>query len=308
MVEIVKILYDERNKVGWIYVNIVISDIRMKGVLLMRKYVVILWVILLLLTFPLGNAMAAQAITVTLNGERLNFDVSPELESGRVLVPLRAIFEALDANVEWDGTTGTVTVIRGSDTVKLTVGEKTAYKSGAPVELDVPAKVVNGRTLGPVRFVSETLGAEVDWDAQGRVVRINQRKDLANAYSLVLDTLLSLDHGWDKDMKYISVEVKSLHGFTDTYIPVIVENLKKHKVTVIQLPLDELVKQGLADQKGVLDGILLQIQEATLTADNKLTVSGKAIKSAKQSIGTTIELQKKNGVWEVSNITITNES
>lgn len=136
----------------------------------------------------------------------------------------------------------------------------------------------------------------------------NQGKDLANAYSLVLDTLLSLDHGWDKDMKYISVEVKSLHGFTDTYIPVIVENLKKHKVTVIQLPLDELVKQGLADQKGVLDGILLQIQEATLTADNKLTVSGKAIKSAKQSIGTTIELQKKNGVWEVSNITITNES
>jgi len=137
----------------------------------------------------------------------------------------------------------------------------------------------------------------------------NQGKDLANAYSLVLDTLLSLDHGWDKDMKYISVEVKSERGFTDTYIPVIVENLKKHhKVTVIQLPLDELVKQGLANKKGVLDGILLQIQEATLTEDNKLTVFGKAIKSAKQSIGTTIELQKKNDVWEVSNTIITTES
>jgi len=136
----------------------------------------------------------------------------------------------------------------------------------------------------------------------------NQGKDLVNAYGLALDTLLSLDHGWDNDIKYISVELNSAQGLTDTNIPVIVENLKKHKVAVLQLPLDELVKQGLADQRGVLDGILLQIQEATLTDDNKLTVSGKAIKSAKQSIGTTIELQKKNNVWEVSNTTITTES
>lgn len=126
----------------------------------------------LILSFPLGNAIAAQAITVTLDGEKLNFDVSPVLENGRVLVPFRAIFESMGAYVDWDGATGTVTAIRGSDTVKLTVGKKTAYKNNASVELDVPAKVVNGRTLGPVRFVSEALGGVVNWKGENKSVNI----------------------------------------------------------------------------------------------------------------------------------------
>jgi len=110
--------------------------------------------------------MAAQPITVTLNGEQLHFDVPPVLENGRVLVPLRVIFESLGATVDWDGATSTVTATQGSNTVKLTIGKSTAYKNGATVELDVPAKVVKGRTLVPVRFISEAMGANVRWDAE----------------------------------------------------------------------------------------------------------------------------------------------
>jgi hypothetical protein len=110
--------------------------------------------------------MAANPIDVTLNGEHLQFDVPPVLENGRVLVPLRAIFESLGATVDWDGTTSTVTAIKGNDTVKLTIGKKMAYRNNVSVELDVPAKVVNGRTLVPVRFVSEALKERVYWFAE----------------------------------------------------------------------------------------------------------------------------------------------
>jgi hypothetical protein len=145
----------------------------LREVLSMRKK----WLLSLLLGVLLiaglpSSVMAAQPITVTLNGEQLHFDVLPILENSRVLVPLRAIFEALGATVDWNGTTGTVTAAKGSGTVKLTVGKNVAYKDGSRVELDVPAKVVKGRTLVPVRFVSEALGERVYWIAETRTVLI----------------------------------------------------------------------------------------------------------------------------------------
>lgn len=141
---------------------------------MLRKWLLSLLLGVLLIASLPNSVIAAQPITVTLNGEQLHFDVPPVLENGRVLLPLRAIFEALDATVNWDGATNTVTATKGNDTVKLTVGKKTAYKNGASVELDVPAKVVKGRTLVPVRFISEALGATVQWDSESRKVIVYQ--------------------------------------------------------------------------------------------------------------------------------------
>lgn len=110
--------------------------------------------------------------TVSLDGRLLSFDVPPTIEQGRVLVPMRAIFEALGAEVAWDSATLTVTATKGQTRVQLTIGAKTAYKNDTPVTLDVPAKIVEGRTLVPLRFVSESLGAEVNWDAKTQAVTI----------------------------------------------------------------------------------------------------------------------------------------
>jgi hypothetical protein len=93
-------------------------------------------------------------------------------------VPLRVIFENLGATVDWDGVTSTVTATQGSNILKLTIGKSIAYKNGATVELDVPAKVINGRTLVPVRFVSEAMGANVRWDAEKDEVIIAYLKGL----------------------------------------------------------------------------------------------------------------------------------
>ena len=135
-----------------------------------------------------------------------------------------------------------------------------------------------------------------------------EEQELTKAYSLALDTLLSLDHGWDKDMEYISIDLENVQGVAESGLTVITDNLEKNNVEVHQLSLNELEDQGLANDKGVLDGVLLRIDEAKLTADKKLTVKGKITKSAKQSLGATIELQQNNGVWEVRKTTITTES
>ena len=102
--------------------------------------------------------------TVFYNGEKIKFDQIPVIENGRTLVPLRAIFEKIGANVEWNGDTQTVTATKDDITVSLTINNTTANKNGEALTLDVPAKIINGRTLVPVRFISDCFGVNVDWD------------------------------------------------------------------------------------------------------------------------------------------------
>jgi competence protein ComEC len=118
-----------------------------------------------------ATTAAADDISVSVDGKKLFFDVPPIIENDRTLVPLRVIFEALGAGVEWDGATQTVKAEKDGTIIKLIIGGK-AYVNDQPVELDVPAKIVNDRTLVPLRFVSQALGASVDWDGATRSVTI----------------------------------------------------------------------------------------------------------------------------------------
>lgn len=105
----------------------------------------------------------ASTVHVLINEERQVYDQSPIIEKGRTLVPLRGIFETLGATVEWNQKEQKVTAKREGKTVELIIGEKVAKVGNANITLDVPAKVMNGRTLVPLRFVSEALGSTVQW-------------------------------------------------------------------------------------------------------------------------------------------------
>lgn len=105
----------------------------------------------------------AGAVDLYVDTALINTDVPPQVVDGRTLVPVRAIFEALDATVEWDGETQTVTGQRGDTTVIMKLGSTTAYVNGEERILDVPAQAVDGRTLVPARFISEALGCDVTW-------------------------------------------------------------------------------------------------------------------------------------------------
>ena len=111
---------------------------------------------------------------ITTNGTAKELDVPAQLIDNRTMVPLRAIFEALGASVEWDGETKTVTSVKDDTTVKLTVGENKLTVNGTEKALDVPGQIVENRTLVPVRAISEAFGCEVGWDAETRTVTITK--------------------------------------------------------------------------------------------------------------------------------------
>ncbi len=102
--------------------------------------------------------------TVFYDDEKIEFDQIPVIENGRTLVPLRAIFEKIGAEVDWNEADKTVTAQKDDTQISLTIDNTTAVKNGEKIELDVPAKIVNGRTLVPVRFVADCFGVDVDWD------------------------------------------------------------------------------------------------------------------------------------------------
>jgi len=130
-------------------------------------------VLTLALTFAPATAFA-QEITVLVNGTAVTFDQPPIIEDGRTLVPLRAIFEALGATVEWDQSTQTVTAVKGDITIILKIGDSFLTKNGERVALDVPAKIVGSRTLVPARAVAESFGADVQWNQAARTVTITE--------------------------------------------------------------------------------------------------------------------------------------
>lgn len=117
---------------------------------------------------------AIAMLIVLLNGSVVPFQgVQPVKEQGRVLVPLRGVFEAMGAFVSYSQSTHTVTAVRGERRVELQVGANYAVVNGQRVALDVPAKTRTGRVLVPLRFVAQSLGAKVFWDAPENTVRIN---------------------------------------------------------------------------------------------------------------------------------------
>ena len=128
---------------------------------------------ILLACLMLTMVCFAADITVTLDGEVVDCESygSPAtIVEGRTLVPLRAIFEALGATVEWDQVTRTVTSEMGGTTIQLTVGSDTLYKNDEPVTLDVPGQIINDRTMVPARAIAEAYGVGVEWDAATRTV------------------------------------------------------------------------------------------------------------------------------------------
>ncbi len=125
----------------------------------------------------LTDSSVNSGIHVYYNGKRISFHSyaqNPEILDGRTLVPLRSIFEAMGADVEWDGATSTAIAKRGNVEVKITIGASEIYKNGKAIPVDVPAMLLNSRTMVPARVIAEAFGADVDWNGNGRVVLITE--------------------------------------------------------------------------------------------------------------------------------------
>ncbi|QSZ28189.1 hypothetical protein ACETAC_04905 [Aceticella autotrophica] len=135
----------------------------------MKRKICFLMIFVLLMTlfpaFGLADTAKSQETQVYLNGIKINTgDVSPFIENGRTMVPVRLFSENLGADVKWDDAAQTVT-IQGQDvSVKLTIGKNEAVVNGKNKILDVAPVVLSGRTIVPLRFIVEAFGADVKWD------------------------------------------------------------------------------------------------------------------------------------------------
>ena len=126
------------------------------------------------------SATNPNPLIVYINGTKQSYDQPPVLEDGRTLVPLRGIFESLGATVQWDQQKQLVTANRSGTKIQLKIGSKAPTVNGKIMPIDVPAKVKNGRTLVPLRFVGEALGATVHYDAANRTIKITSSVNTAS--------------------------------------------------------------------------------------------------------------------------------
>lgn len=134
------------------------------------------FIILLFFCFLIGlasnNVSAASSVQIYINGEKQSFSNQALIENGTTLVPLRGIFEELGATVTFNQSNQTIDAFRELTNVKLKIGSKNAEVNGTKVTLSVPSQVKNGTTLVPLRFISESLGANVQWDQKNQKVTI----------------------------------------------------------------------------------------------------------------------------------------
>ncbi|MCD8157909.1 MAG: copper amine oxidase N-terminal domain-containing protein [Clostridiales bacterium] len=112
-------------------------------------------------------------ISVYINGNLISFAQAPYIENGTTMVPMRAIFEELGAEVDYNGETKTITAVKGEKTIILTVGSKDAYVNGSVFTLQNSPVILEGTTMIPLRFVAEALDTEINWNESTKTIDIN---------------------------------------------------------------------------------------------------------------------------------------
>ncbi|HWL26523.1 MAG TPA: copper amine oxidase N-terminal domain-containing protein [Ureibacillus sp.] len=148
-----------------------------------KRLQIISMIAVFMMTFFLGSQMdSANAatskvqeiknVTVVINGEKVTFKDPIIIKSDRILLPMRAFYEAIGANVSWNSTTRIAKAILNGQTIDLTINSKTAVVNGNKIAMSVPALAHKDRTYVPLRFVSENFNGVVSWDQKAKRVDI----------------------------------------------------------------------------------------------------------------------------------------
>lgn len=122
---------------------------------------------------PVPHAIKDE-INVMLNGEYHYFDYKPVMINDRVLLPVRRVYEMFDMEVNWEEETRTAICEKGSNKVEITADSYKAYVNGEERLLDVAATISESAMYVPIRFIAESLGAEVSWEDSTQTVIINK--------------------------------------------------------------------------------------------------------------------------------------
>ncbi len=175
-------------------------------------------------------AASTSGISVLVGDNLVSFaNANPEAKNGRVFVPVRAIFEALGAQVSYDNATNIAAVVKGDTTVKMAPGEKTiaVTKGGSTqsIEMDVASYVLNNSLMVPVRFAAQAFGCKVGWDSVNQtaiILDVNGLLSNSDAQYTLMDKYLAYSNKFSTSYAIsgtfkISVEINN----DGTMIPVV---------------------------------------------------------------------------------------
>lgn len=135
-----------------------------------------------LLGFTLSSILVITAVNsayasigIKINNQVLNTDVEPQIVNGRTMVPVRAIFEGVGADVDWNPSSKTITGKKDKTTIVMQIGDNIMTINNKAVEMDSAAMIIDERTYAPARYVAEAFGYEVNWNSELKEVSINDK-------------------------------------------------------------------------------------------------------------------------------------
>lgn len=209
----------------------------------------------------------ASGITVEIDGEAQALEVEPKIINGRTMVPVRAVFEALGAEVFWEPESRTVSAIKGDRQVLMTVGCDRLSANGLIMPMDVSPQIVDNRTFIPARFAAESMGASVSWDAESRTVGI--RTDLApdvRYYRLYNEGSYSVlcPDGWNIDISYANIVFMDNQG----------DKTHSQGLGIVSLSGSDLVNDSFSDTVSAKYDYLTSDCGAELSEFKNTTVNG----------------------------------
>lgn len=192
-----------------------------------RSLALLLAIVAILSAFSFCAFATDEQISVYVEGELLNFDVPPQMINDRTMVPMRTIFEALHASVDWDDGTQTITATKGDTKIIMQINNKTVVKNTERIHLDVAPVVIDDRALVPVRAVAESLGVTVFWHGDISSVSIYQDdKEMQyvwlynlNGEQVKIEAILSNAYksiGWSDDMQKVTTKMYAPDGTTQS--------------------------------------------------------------------------------------------
>ena len=297
----------------------------------MKKTLAIILVIAVLATLYVGSSVLADDnITVEIDGKTIAFDVTPKVIDGRTLVPLRKIFEEIGALVKWNDETQTVSARKSSKTITLAIDSsdlqidkgKTDDEGNPIVEtiaLDVPAQLVSGRTLVPVRAISESFGLNVDWDDDNQKVIItsDDKEDDSwkeNTTKIDLDKLTYEGKGVEisnKQIKITSGGDYSLTGtLTDGNITISTKEKVKLRLNGVKITSDnpcifveDADKAYVTITDGTENTLITKSEDGAIYSKENLEIKGKGtfnIESAGHGIKASDNLTIENGTININ--------
>lgn len=136
------------------------------------KKILVFGLALLFLVMPNASKADSNDIKLWVDGSYVTTDAKPYIEDSRTLVPIRFIAEALGYNVEWNDSTRTVILSKGSEHILMNIGSRNATHNGRPTTLYKEPQLKNSRTFVPVRDIAERFGKKIDWDQKNWTVVI----------------------------------------------------------------------------------------------------------------------------------------